>query len=105
MGQYVPGESVLHGRKAIVTWLRHSIQPFPDVLHFLSNQIVKLDGDQADVTTYMQFLHLPMGGIYHSAAIRTSEGWRSRRFRLEERSFDEAAERLQRHIDSVDGPR
>ena len=68
VGQYVAGESVLRGRKAIVTWLRDSIKPFPDVLHFLSNQIVTLEGDEARITTYMQVLHLPMGGIYHSVA-------------------------------------
>jgi hypothetical protein len=87
VGQYVSGDTILRGRQAIVTWLRNSIQPFPDVLHFLSNQIVALDGDEARITTYMQVLHLPMGGIYHSVAIRTAAGWRIRRFRLEERTF------------------
>ena len=88
VGQYVAGESVLRGRKAIVTCLRDSIKPFPD---------------EAQVTTYMQVLHLPMGGIYHSVAVRTADGWRIRRFRLEERTFDEAAERLQRYMKSVAG--
>lgn len=101
VGRYVAGDSVLRGRDAIVTWLRDSIRPFPDVLHFLSNQIVMLDGDEARITTYMQVLHLPMGGIYHSLAVRTAAGWRIRRFRLEERTFDEAAERLQRYMKSV----
>ena len=101
VGRYVAGDSVLRGRDAIVTWLRDSIRPFPDVLHFLSNQIVMLDGDEARITTYMQVLHLPMGGIYHSVAVRTGAGWRIRRFRLEERTFDEAAERLQRYMKSV----
>jgi hypothetical protein len=103
VGKYVAGDSVLRGRNAIVTWLRDSIKPFPDVLHFLSNQMVILDGDEARITTYMQVLHLPMGGIYHSLAVRTSAGWRIRRFRLEERTFDEAAERLQRYMQSVAG--
>jgi ferric-dicitrate binding protein FerR (iron transport regulator) len=44
-----------------------------------------------------------MGGIYHSVAIRTADGWRIHRFRLEERTFDEAAERLQRYMKSVAG--
>ena len=101
VGRYVAGDSVLRGRDAIVTWLRDSIRPFPDVLHFLSNQIVMLDGDEARITTYMQVLHLPMCGIYHSLAVRTAAGWRIRRFRLEERTFDEAAERLQRYMKYV----
>ena len=103
VGKYVAGDSVLRGRKAIVTWLRDSIKPFPDVLHFLSNQMVILEGDEARITTYMQVLHLPMGGIYHSVAVRTADGWRIRRFRLEERTFDDAAQRLQHHMKSVEG--
>jgi hypothetical protein len=103
VGKYVAGDTVLRGRKAIVNWLRESIKPFPDILHFVSNQIVTLQGDEAQVTTYMQVLHLPMGGIYHSVAIRTADGWRIHRFRLEERTFDEAAERLQRYMKSVAG--
>jgi hypothetical protein len=103
VGKYVAGDTVLCGRKAIVNWLRESIKPFPDILHFVSNQMVTLQGDEAQVTTYMQVLHLPMGGIYHSIAVRTADGWRIRRFRLEERTFDEAAERLQRYMKSVAG--
>jgi hypothetical protein len=43
-----------------------------------------------------------MGGIYRGHAIRTPEGWRLDHFRLEERSFDEAAARLTAHIERVD---
>jgi hypothetical protein len=104
VGQYTAGDSVLRGRQSIVTWLQTSIKPFPDVLHFMTNQIVTLKGDTAHVTTYMQVLHMPMGGIYHWDAVRTTAGWRIRRFRLEERTFEEAAERLQRHMKAVSGP-
>jgi hypothetical protein len=64
---------------------------------------VRLNGDEAEVTTYMQVLHLPMGGIYHWAAKRTPRGWRIAHFRLEERSFEAAAQRLTRHMRSLEG--
>ena len=104
VGEYVDADARTAGRDAIVAWLRHALAPFPDVLHFLSNQQVELRGDSARTLTYMHVLHLPMGGIYHGEAVRTPEGWRLRRLRLEERSFEEAAERLRAHMQAVAGP-
>jgi hypothetical protein len=101
--QYVGGDGIARGRTAIVAWLRSSLAKFPDVLHFMSNQLVALAGDEARITTYMHVMHMPMGGIYDCSAVRTPRGWRIRRFRLEERSFDEAAERLRRHMASFAG--
>jgi len=101
VGQYVEGESTTRGRDAIVAWLRAALAPFPDVLHFMSNQLVEIDGDRARTLTYMHVLHMSMGGIYHGEAVRTRDGWRLRRLRLEERSFDEAAERLRGHMQAA----
>jgi len=101
VGQYVEGDGIARGRDAIVEWLRSSLELFPDVLHFMSNHIVDLEGDHARVTTYMHVLHMPMGGIYHCDAVRTDAGWKLAGFRLEERSFDEAAARLQGHMQAV----
>src|SRR5262245_14162958 len=64
VGQYVEGESTTRGRDAIVAWLRAALAPFPDVLHFMSNQLVEIDGDRARTLTYMHVLHMSMGGIY-----------------------------------------
>jgi hypothetical protein len=100
--QYVGGDGIARGRAAIVAWLASSLAKFPDVLHFLSNQLIWLAGDEARVTTYMHVMHMPMGGIYDCRAVRTPRGWRIHRFRLEERSFRAAAERLERHMASVD---
>ena len=104
VGEYVEADARAAGRDAIVAWLRDALAPFPDVLHFLSNQLVELRGDTARTLTYMHVLHLPMGGIYHGEAVRTPDGWRLRRLRLEERSFEEAAGRLQAHMQAVAGP-
>jgi hypothetical protein len=101
VGQYVEGDSTARGRDAIVAWLRRALAPFPDVLHFLSNQLVEVHGDRARMLSYMHVLHLPMGGIYHGEAVRTRDGWRLRRLRLEERTFDEAAARLRGHMQAV----
>jgi len=101
VGQYVEGESTTRGRDAIVAWLRAALAPFPDVLHFMSNQLVEVQGDRARTLTYMHVLHMSMGGIYHGEAVRTRDGWRLRRLHLEERSFDEAAERLRGHMQAA----
>jgi len=101
VGEYVAADSRLQGREAIVGWLRDALAAFPDVLHFLSNHLVDVRGDTARTLTYMHVLHLPMGGIYHGDAVRTRDGWRLHRLRLDERSFDAAAERLRSHMQAV----
>ena len=69
------------------------------MLHFLTNPLVTLEGkDDARITIYMQVLHLPMGGIYHCRATRTPKGWRITHLKLEERRFEDAADRLERHM-------
>ncbi len=98
VGEYVDADARARGRDSIVAWLRGALEPFPDVLHFLSNALVDVEGDTARTRTYMHVLHMPMGGIYHGEAVRTPSGWRLRRLRLEERSFEEAAERLRSHM-------
>jgi hypothetical protein len=100
--QYVEGATGVSGIDAIVNWFRTVLAPFPDVLHFMSNHVIDLDGDRARVRTTMHVLHMPMGGIYDAQAVRTAHGWRIRNFRLDERRFEEAAGRLQAHMARVD---
>lgn len=100
--QYVEGESVVKGLGAIRSWFEKALAPFPDVMHFMTNHRIELDGDEARTETLMQVLHLSMGGIYRGHAVRTKAGWRFDRFALEERSFDEAAARLQAHMQAID---
>lgn len=102
VGQYVEGESAVRGVDAIVAWLQAALAPFPDVLHFMSNHIVELRGDRASTLTYMHVLHMEMGGIYRCEAVRTPEGWKLARLALEERKFDQAAERLRAHMKAMD---
>src|SRR5262245_1086166 len=100
--QYVEGAAGVTGIDAIVGWFRTVLTPFPDVLHFMGNHVIDLDGDRARVRTTMHVLHMPMGGIYDAEAVRTPVGWRLRKFRLDERRFEEAAGRLQAHMTRVD---
>lgn len=101
--EYVEGDSVVKGLGPIRAWFEKALAPFPDVLHFMTNHRIELFGDEAETETLMQVLHMSMGGIYRGHAIRTAEGWRFDRFRLEERSFEEAAARLTAHMTAVQG--
>lgn len=100
--QYVEGASVVKGLPTIRAWFAKALEPFPGVLHFMTNHRIALDGDEARTETLMQVLHMSMGGVYRGHAVRTQEGWRFDQFRLEERSFDEAAGRLIAHMQAVE---
>lgn len=56
--------------------------------HFVSNQIVTLSGDTATMTAYMHNRVLAAGGIYYVDAVRTSEGWRIAKLKLEEQTWN-----------------
>src|SRR5687768_9911862 len=101
--QYVEGATGVSGIEAIVGWFRTVLAPFPDVLHFMSNHVIDLDGDRARVRTCMHVMHMAMGGVYDAQAVRSPEGWRIRNLRLDERRFEEAAARLEAHMSRVDG--
>jgi len=101
--QYVESDSVVQGLDSIRSWFETALAPFPDVLHFMTNHIVDIDGDEAHTQTLMHVLNMSMGGIYRGHAVRTPEGWRIDHFQLEERTFDEAAARLTAHIEKIDG--
>ncbi len=100
--QYVDGATGVSGIDAIVAWFRKVLAPFPDVLHFMTNHIVDLDGDRARIRTTMHVMHMPMGGVYTAQAVRTAAGWRFSHFSLSEREFEAAAARLRAHMTAVE---
>ena len=102
VGEYVEIDSVLHGREAIVGYYQIALAPFDGVLHFMTNHLVELDGDSARSRSYMHVLNMSMGGIYTCRCRRTDAGWRIEHLELEERTFDEAAEKLRSHMQAVD---
>jgi hypothetical protein len=103
VGEYVDVESVLHGRNAIVAYYEVALAPFQGVLHFMTNHLVELDGDSARSRSYMHVLNMSMGGIYSCRCRRTDAGWRIEHLKLDERNFDEAANKLRSHMQAVDG--
>jgi len=102
VGEYVDVDSVLHGRDAIVAYYKVALAPFQGVLHFMTNHLVELDGDSARCRSYMHVLNMSMGGIYTCRCRRTSAGWLIEHLELDERSFDEAADRLRSHMTAVE---
>jgi len=81
----------LEGFEAIYGWLQKNLgqrkgtQGVP--VHFVTNQIVELHGDSADLRYYMHNRWMAAGGVYHVTAIRTPVGWRIARLRLEEQTW------------------
>lgn len=81
----------LVGFDAIFTWLskslghRKGIEGFP--WHFVTNHIVEMQGDTAELRFYMHNRTMAAGGVYRVHAIRTPQGWRVDRLRLEEQMW------------------
>jgi hypothetical protein len=53
-----------------------------------------MDGDEATIVSHNHVLNVAMGGVYHSRAVRTPEGWRLAEIRFEARYFAPVVDRL-----------
>jgi 3-phenylpropionate/cinnamic acid dioxygenase small subunit len=72
---------------------RAAIEPLTASQHLISNVMVRLDGDQAECTSYLQAQHVKAGtpggdnfiiaGRYDDHFVRTADGWRMTERRLE----------------------
>lgn len=73
--------------KEMLRWLRESLTHSPARYHFISNEIIAVDGDSATCTCAFNSpmaLDEPGGskivmtnsGYYHDTLVRTPEGWR-----------------------------
>jgi hypothetical protein len=82
----------LQGLDAIHAWLEENLghRKGHDGLpwHFVSNQIVTLDGDTAKLRAYMHNRVLAAGGVYYVDAVKTDSGWRIKHLRLEEQTWN-----------------
>lgn len=79
----VPGDAVVHGRDAIVDWLRAARVNGEALMHFMTNHIVEeLDGDRARTWHYV---HERQGayGSYEIEAVRADDAWRIRKLVLD----------------------
>ena len=81
----------LDGFDEIHAWLEsglgHRKGPAGLPWHFMSNHLIELDGDRAKMRFYMHNRPLAAGGVYYVDAVRTPEGWRMARLRLEEQTW------------------
>lgn len=74
----------------MLEWLEQSLEPWPMNLHFITNEIIQIDGDTAKSTCCF---NAPMGrkkkdgsgffltnaGYYEDELVRTEAGWRIRK--------------------------
>jgi hypothetical protein len=73
---------------AWVELVRQTITGFDATQHFFANHSVKVDGERAVDTRYMQARHqlgddhYTIGGYYTGQMLRTSAGWRVARYTL-----------------------
>ncbi|MBJ21134.1 MAG: nuclear transport factor 2 family protein [bacterium] len=78
----------LEGFAAIWVWLsaglgdRQGHEALP--MHYLTNHMVELEGAQARIRCFQHNRSLAGGGVYTMDAVRTDQGWRVERLRLEE---------------------
>jgi hypothetical protein len=95
-----PGEEpIIHGRAAFAAWLEESMAKIgPGMTHYMTNHLITLDGDQATIVSHNHVLNVSMGGVYHSRAVRTDDGWRIASIRFEARYFAPVVARLNASI-------
>jgi hypothetical protein len=85
----------LEGFDAIYGWLhanlahRTGTEGVP--MHFVSNELVMLEGDTATLRFYMHNRASSVGGVYTVEARRTPDGWRIGSLLLEEQTWDASA--------------
>lgn len=85
----------LSGFDNIYAWLQKSLghrkgyEGFP--WHFVSNQLVSIKGDQADLRFYMHNRPGAAGGVYYMQAVKTKQGWRVTDMRLIEQIWNSGA--------------
>lgn len=75
--------------KEMLGWLQESLKHSPVRYHFISNEIISIDGDDADCTCVFNSpmaleepgapkLLMTNSGYYHDRLVRTPKGWRIR---------------------------
>lgn len=85
----------LDGFDAIYGWLyanlAHRTGTAGLPMHFVSNELVMLEGDTATLRFYMHNRASSVGGVYTVEARRTQGGWRIASLLLEEQTWDASA--------------
>jgi SnoaL-like domain len=88
-------DPIIHGRSEFAAWLEASMASIgPGMTHYMTNHLITMDGDEATIVSHDHVLNVAMGGVYHSRAVRTPEGWRLAEIRFEARYFAPVVDRL-----------
>ena len=66
----------------------------PGLTHFMTNHLIDVHGDEADIVSHNHVLNIPQGGHYTSHARRTPAGWRIDRFKFQNRLFQDMARKM-----------
>ena len=96
LGEFVAGKpTVMHGAQEFVAFLTNSMAGIgPGLTHFMTNHLIDLRGDEADIASHNHVLNIPQGGYYKSHARRTPDGWRIDRFIFQNRLYHDMAKKM-----------
>ncbi len=90
VGVNFPMDVRLEGFPAIRDWLDAQVGDREGALpwHYMDTHLVEVDGNRASLKTFQHNRHLSGVGLYTVEAVRTAQGWRIQKLRLEERLLD-----------------
>jgi hypothetical protein len=82
LGPEVKGRrTTMQGVREFIDFLTATMDDVgPGLTHLMTNHVVDVAGDEADIVSHNTVLNLPIGGHYRSHARRTPDGWRLDRF-------------------------
>ena len=66
----------------------------PGLTHFMTNHLITVRGDEADIVSHNHVLNIPQGAQYTSHARRMADGWRLDRFIFRNRQFQDMAAKM-----------
>jgi ketosteroid isomerase-like protein len=105
IAKYTPSDRTkLDGIEELVKFFE-TVQPpiGKGLTHFMTNHLIELHGDTATVTVHNHVLNVAQGGVYHTHARRTAQGWRLDKLVFENRFFAEVAKKMNDSMMKIDG--
>lgn len=104
-------EDSVSGRGAVLDWFRKMLSggvsmSEGNVLHYLSTHVIRVEGDRATSTSHLQAVatdtrQILATGVAEAEHVRTSDGWRIRRYAVTERITDDDMRALERTLGLV----
>jgi hypothetical protein len=96
LGETVQGRRTrMEGVREFMDFLTHTMARMgPGLTHFMTNHLITVHGDEADIVSHNHVLNIPQGAKYTSHARRTQDGWRIDSFVFRNRQFQEMAAKM-----------